>query len=166
MKPYIDGIIVVEGTNDAALITSLIDAEVVTLNGCELKNIKYLKLASKNNQIYLLTDPDQEGKRIRQKVLNEIPSCINIEIDINKCTKDIKNGVAECENNEVLHVISKYCTNKPQEIKNDKNIIFTSLEREKICLKLGIENVNNKQLNKRLKRLKINEEQIQRMLEE
>ena len=39
----------------------------MVLNGCELRNLKYLKLAAKLTNIYLFTDPDEEGKRITEK---------------------------------------------------------------------------------------------------
>lgn len=165
MKPIVNEIIVVEGTNDASLITSLIDAEVVTLNGCELQNIRYLKAASKFTNILLLTDPDAEGHRIREKFNSFISNVTNIEIDINKCTKGTKNGVAECENNEVLRAISPYFADKRRnEVTLEK--IFSKQERKTICNKLDIEEVNNKQFLKRMIRLNMDIESINKLLEE
>lgn len=165
MKPYIDGIIVVEGNNDASLISSLINSEIITLNGCELQNIKYLEKASKYTNIYLLTDPDEEGKRIRSKILKILPECINTEIDITKCTKNSKNGIAECEKSELLRVLGDYLQEN-YELKDNPIRLFNKKERELICKQLEIEEVNNKQLNRRLKRLQITNEEIEKMLGE
>lgn len=162
MKPFINGIIVVEGSNDASFISSLIDAEIVVLNGCELQNIKYLKKASECCNVLLMTDPDDEGRKIRARVLDKILNCINIEIDINKCSKGMKNGIAECENNEVLRVLSPYFEPKCERVSLSK--ILTKNERRIISRYLDIEEVNNKQLNKRLSRLKITDEELNDIL--
>ena len=68
----IDGIIVVEGKSDVSFLSSFINAEFVTTNGSEIskETIDYLKESIKNKDIYVLTDPDSPGERIR-KILNE-----------------------------------------------------------------------------------------------
>ena len=76
---YLDGILVVEGSNDASFISSFLSTEIVVLNGCELANLDYLIEASKTTTIFLLTDPDEEGLRIREK-LNQKLDVINIDL--------------------------------------------------------------------------------------
>ena len=56
MKKIIDGIIVVEGTNDVSYLSSLIDATFVSVNGLEIKNIELIKKVSLKKTVYLLTD--------------------------------------------------------------------------------------------------------------
>ena len=128
--------------------------------------MKYLKKASESSKLFLLTDPDNEGRKIRERVNKEITNLINIEIDINKCTKGDKNGVAECENNEVLRVLSPYFEEINIHDENNIGIIFKTNERKIICEKLNIEEVNNKQLNKRLRRLNISKDEIIKLLED
>ena len=91
MKKKVNGIIVVEGSNDVSYLSSYIDATYVSLNGFEMKNIEFLKEASKNNVIYLLTDSDNSGEIIRSKVKSLIPTCIDVIVDSLKCNK--KGGI-------------------------------------------------------------------------
>ena len=64
----IDGVIVVEGKSDVAFLSNFINAQFVTTNGSEIskETIEYLKTLSKNKDIYVLTDPDFPGERIRK----------------------------------------------------------------------------------------------------
>ena len=52
--------------------------------------INYLK----GKKVIALLDPDEAGKTIRNKLNNLIRDVINVEIDINKCNRGRKNGVA------------------------------------------------------------------------
>ena len=64
MRKVIDGIIVVEGSNDASFLSSLIDAEYVVLNGLEIKNLNYLKKASEHKQISLFSTNMTRSRKI------------------------------------------------------------------------------------------------------
>lgn len=175
MKKIIDGIIVVEGTNDASYLSSLIDAAFVSLNGLEIKNLEFLKRAAKEKPIYLLTDSDQEGERIRRKVKKEIPVCIDVIVDASKCNKNGKHGVFECEIGEIYRAFSKYFTDFTE---NSENIDLRKISqkislsktpnelRSYIADKFGIENCNNKTFIKRLQLLNIKEEEIEQIIKE
>ena len=175
MKKIIDGIIVVEGTNDVSYLSSFIDATFISLNGLEIKNIEFLKRAAKEKPIYLLTDSDQEGERIREIVKKEIPACIDVVVDASKCNKNGKHGVFECEIGEIYRVFSKYFTDFTE---NSENIDLRKISqkislsknpnelRNHIAGKLGIENCNNKTFIKRLQLLNIKEEEIEQIIKE
>ena len=175
MRKVIDGIIVVEGSNDASFLSSLIDAEYVVLNGLEIKNLNYLKKASEHKQIFLLTDSDGEGKRIRERVKKEIPTCVDIEVDIKQCNKKGKHGVFECNPGEIYRVFSNYFTDLPK-TKCENNLCKISqsisvsknpkLLREYLCYKLGIENCNNKTFIKRVALLNIKEEELLKLIKD
>ena len=99
----INGIIVVEGKTDIDFLSNFIDAEFVITNGSDIPSdtIDYLKQASKTKDIYVLTDPDYPGERIR-KVLDEningLHHCfVSKELSIKKG----KVGVAESTKEEV-----------------------------------------------------------------
>ena len=66
----INGIVVVEGKTDVSFLSSFIETEFITTNGSEISKdtIEYLKNSKKD--IYVLTDPDSPGERIR-KILDE-----------------------------------------------------------------------------------------------
>ena len=175
MKKIIDGIIVVEGTNDVSYLSSFIDATFVSLNGLEIKNLEFLKRAAKEKPIYLLTDSDQEGERIRERVKKEIPACIDVIVDASKCNKNGKHGVFECEIGEIYRVFSKYFTDFTESLENiDLRKISQKISLSKnpnelrnyIADKLGIENCNNKTFIKRLQLLNIKEEEIEQIIKE
>lgn len=175
MKNRIDGIIVVEGTNDVSYLSSLIDASFVSLNGLELKNLEYLKKAAKENTIYLLTDSDEEGERIRAKVKSEIPTAIDVIVDPSKCNKNGKHGVFECETAEIYRVFSKYFTVLEEtEEKYDYSKMAQKIGlaaqskelRKYLCDRLGIESCNNKTFIKRISILNIKEEEINELIKE
>ena len=104
----IDGIVVVEGKSDVSFLSSFINAEFVTTNGSEIskETIDYLKESIKNKDIYVLTDPDSPGERIR-KVLNEnISGLKHCFINKENSIKKGKVGVAESTKEEILNALS------------------------------------------------------------
>lgn len=175
MKKIIDGIIVVEGTNDVSYLSSLIDATFVSLNGLEVNNLEYLKKAAQVKPIYLLTDSDKEGERIRAKVKEVIPSAVDVIVDPKKCNKNGKHGVFECETDEIYRVFSKYFTDFA---KNNENEKYSKIAqkiglaaqakqlRNYICSRLGIEECNNKTFIKRISLLNIEVEEIDKLIKE
>ena len=100
MKMYLDGVLVVEGKEDVSYLSNYIASEIVVVNGYELdpKTIAYLK----GKKVIALLDPDEAGKAIRKKLNTIISDLINVEIDINKCNRGKKNGVAECQIDELI----------------------------------------------------------------
>ena len=175
MKKIIDGIIVVEGTNDVSFLSSLIDATFVSLNGLEINNVEYLKKAAKQKPIYLLTDSDKEGENIRSKVKTLIPECIDVIVDSSKCNKNGKHGVFECETAEIYRVFSKYFKDFKENLNNnDLSKIAQKISlsnkpqelRNYICEKLGIENCNNKTFIKRISLLNIKGEELDKLIKE
>ena len=106
MKIYLNGILVVEGKEDASYLSNYIASEIVMVNGYELANktINYLK----DKTVIALLDPDEAGKRIRKSLNDKLTNVINVEIDIRKCTRGSKNGIAECEIDEILSKLQPY----------------------------------------------------------
>ncbi len=68
--------IVVEGRHDEARLKEIIEADIVVTNGSHLRKetLAHLKDLNKRNGIIIFTDPDNPGKRLRQRILDEIPS--------------------------------------------------------------------------------------------
>lgn len=170
MKKYLNHVLVVEGKEDASYLSNYIGSEIVVVNGYELSNttISYLK----NKRVIVLTDPDEAGKRIRQKLNSLLDDVINVEIDISKCSKGIKNGVAECEIDEVLTKLAPYFIKKEDNNASISNIDLFNLGISKdkdlrayICKELNLGNCNNKQLLKRLLNNKIELVTIKKLVE-
>lgn len=110
MKQIIDGIIVVEGKTDVAFLSNFIDAEFVITNGSEIsaKTIEYLKKSSQNRDIFVLTDPDSPGKRIRDVLDENIPNLKHCFVSKENSIKHNKVGVAESTVDEVSNALKNY----------------------------------------------------------
>lgn len=174
MKQCINGFLVVEGTNDKAYLSSLFDCEIVCTNGYDFNSdeLPYIIELSKVLQPIILTDSDSAGKEIRNKLNQIITNAINIEVDISKCNKHKKHGVAECEKEELISVLKPYLMIK----QTKENYYDTSL-----IMKLGIDHkdirdycsksfhlgkCNSKQLARRLSLLNIKESDIVNIVKE
>lgn len=110
MKKIINGIIVVEGITDVSFLSQFIDAEFVTTNGSEIpqKTIDYLKKARENREIYVLTDPDYPGKKIRNTLDENIPNLRHCFVSKEASIKNKKVGVAESTKEEVINALEHY----------------------------------------------------------
>ena len=165
MKIFLDGILVVEGKEDASYLSNYISSEIVTTNGFEIpkEKISYLK----DKRVIVLTDPDEAGLRIRQKLNELLPNSINVEVDIKKCIRNTKNGVAECDIDEVLTKLKPYESIK---VETESDLKLSDLYnlglmdnkglREEVCRRLNIGNCNAKTLYKRLLNNNIKLEQL------
>ena len=165
MKLFLKSILVVEGKEDASYLSNYIASEIVVVNGFEIpeSTISYLK----DKMVILLLDPDEAGIKIRNKLKKLLPNAVDAEIDIDKCNKGIKNGVAECEIDEVLSKLHKYVDN---EIKSSSDIKQSDLYelgiignkelRKRVCEKFNLGNCNGKTIYKRLLNNNISLEQL------
>lgn len=148
-KPYIDHVIIVEGSSDKAKVCSLFDANVFITNGYDVDE-GLIKLISQHRKILVLTDDDEAGKQIRSKI-NDLIKCENVEVDASKCDKHHKHGVAECDPKTLFESLKPYAVDKPIKDKIT-NIDILNLginskrQRDNICDKLSINRYNQKQL--------------------
>ena len=171
MKIFLDGILVVEGKEDASYLSNYIDSEIVVVNGFELdeRTINYLK----DKKIIALLDPDEAGVKIRNKLNELIPNIINVEIDVNKCIRGAKNGVAECEINEILTKLKPYIVKQNRNETTIKRsdlyelgLISSKDLRDYICKKLNLGRCNGKTFYKRLLSLNIEIEMLKKLVKE
>ena len=171
MKLHLNRILVVEGKEDASYLSNYIDSEIVVVNGYELSKatISYLK----NKPVILLLDPDLAGEHIRNKLNLALNDVVNVSVDVEKCTKGIKNGIAECEIDEVLGKLSEFCgdfsAKRPDfstsdlyglGLSSDKNM------RKFVCEKLNLGKCNFKIMQKRLITNNIQLQQVCEIIEE
>ena len=156
MKLYLDGLLVVEGKEDASYLSNYIESEIVVVNGYEMSNqtINYLK----RKRVIALLDPDDAGKRIRKTLNERLDNVINVEIDINKCIRGPKNGVAECSIEEIIDILQPYSVKNPAKLQQIQESDLYNLGlidkdsnlREYVCEKLNLGKCNGKMLLKRL----------------
>ena len=173
MKKKINGIIVVEGKSDVELLSSYIDAEFVITNGSALdkKTIEYLKNA--NREIYVLTDPDFPGKKIRDELSQYIANLRHVFIKKENSIKHGKVGVAEGDIKEILEAIEQAYVEKPEpkgELKMSDlhelgliGSVDSKDKRERICDKFHLGFCNAKTLLKRLNNNGIKKEELKEL---
>ena len=148
-KPYIDHLLIVEGNSDKAKVLSLFDANVFITNGYDIDE-GLIKLLSQHRKLLVLTDDDEAGKKIRERI-NNVVKCDNVEVDISKCDHHHKHGVAECSKQALYDLLKPYISEK-KDRKVMTNIdlynkgIISKRQRDNICDKLSINRYSQKQL--------------------
>ncbi len=141
MKKIINGIIVVEGITDVSFLSQFIDAEFVTTNGSEIpqKTIEYLQKAREKRDIFVLTDPDSPGKKIRDTLDQYIPNLKHCFVTKEHSIKNNKVGVAESTKEEVLKALDSF-------IEVNKNVVGLITHAD--LNKLGLEGTDESSLNR------------------
>ena len=172
MKLYLDGILVVEGKEDASYLSNYIDSEIVVVNGFEMadETIKYLS----GKRVIALLDPDEAGQKIRKTLNTKLDDVINVEIDITKCVRGIKNGVAECSIEEIVAKLQTYSVKNPAKLQPITSSELFSLGlvngekelRNYVCEKLNLGLCNGKLFLKRLNENNISIEELIKLVEE
>ena len=176
MKIKINGILVVEGKTDVAFLSQFIDAEFVITNGSEIseKTIEYLKNCHENRDIFVLTDPDSPGKRIRDVLDAEIPNLKHCFVAKEKSIKHNKVGVAESTQEEVVNALKNYIVSSKEPFGNVQMSDLVALglvgnidseqKRTKLCEKFHLGFCNAKTFLKRINNCGITLEEIKENL--
>ena len=172
METY-PAIIVVEGTSDAAFISSFLQADIVITNGSEVSRgtIEYLKEASKHRDIVVLTDPDYPGLRIRNQVEKYVQNCKHAFVDRKDAIGKKKLGIAEANKEAVKKAIENVVTFSNQEESIswkeflELDIIGDKKKRLKVYDLFHLGYGNAKTLFKRLNMVGISREMIEKELE-
>ena len=171
MKKYLKYILVVEGKEDASYLSNYIDSEIVVVNGYELDStlISYLK----DKEVIVMTDPDEAGKRIRNKLNVLLNKVHNVEVNISQCIRGRKNGIAECQIDEILCKLAPFFENKPAKSQyitiSDLYALNISENKELrayVSQKLNLGNCNNKHLLKRTNNTHVQLEVLKGIVEE
>ena len=148
-KPYIDHLLVVEGNSDKAKILSLFDASIFVTNGYDVDE-GLIKLLSQHRKLLVLTDDDEAGKQIRNKI-NSVVKCENVEVPSSACDKHHKHGVAESNKEVLYNALKPYVTDKKERgfvtnIDLYNAGVNSKRQRDNICDKLSINRYSQKQL--------------------
>ena len=171
-------IIVVEGASDEALIRTFLNADIVLTNGSEVphETLDFLKEASKTRGIIVLTDPDSPGKRIRDRIAEEVPGAKHAFVRKEKSIKNGKVGVAESSKEEILEALSHIVpsTSAPIGALTHADLVDLGLlgdegaktRREALENKLHLGHGNAKTFLKRANALGLNKEKILEAMKE
>ncbi len=175
MKP----VLVVEGTSDINRLRPFIDCEFVSTNGSEIsrETILYIKELSEKRDIYVLTDPDFPGQKIRAKIEEEVPNCHHLFVRKEHAIKGKKLGVCECDDEEIKRVLSfidqkknnETLGNLTQEDLLNLDLTYGNNAKQRRmflmeCFPIGF--CNAKTILKRLNSLGITKEDLQKALED
>ena len=172
----INGVIVVEGKSDVSFLSNFIDVEFVTTNGSDIPNqtIAYLKRVSKDKEIYVLTDPDSPGERIRKILDENIPNLKHCFVKKEHSIKNGKVGVAESTKEEIENALKNAIQTKSENIgtltMSDLMLLGLSGEqdslekREMVAEKLHLGHCNAKTFLKRLNYCNINIDELKKLL--
>jgi len=176
MRKIINGIIVVEGKSDVAFLSQFLNAEFVVTNGSAIpeETIEYLKKSSGNRDVFVLTDPDSPGKKIRDTLDTVIPNLKHCFVSKENSIKNGKVGVAESTKEEVLLALDKYIQSKQNSIGSIKHsdLVLLGLEgsegstskRNLVIDKLHLGHCNAKTFLKRLNYTGITIEELKNIL--
>lgn len=176
MKKIINGIIVVEGVTDISFLSQFIDAEFVSTNGSEIPSstIDYLKKAQEKRDIFVLTDPDSPGKKIRDTLDQNIPNLKHCFVSKECSVKKNKVGVAESTKEEVLKSLEHYIQTSKE---SRGTITYSDLNklglvgsensaemREKVIINFHLGHCNAKTFLKRINYLQLTLDEIKNCL--
>ena len=167
-------LIVVEGKNDKNKLENIFkDANIIITNGSEISEdtLNTIKKLSENNEIVLCLDPDGPGEKIRKKIMEYIPTCMNVYADKQKAISKNKKkvGIEHMSRNDIIELfehiyVPKYENKISFEELYDLGLMNNRKLREKLCTNLHIGYCNAKQLYKRVNMLGIDIEMIKEKL--
>ena len=123
--------IIVEGLSDRNKILSMFNCVVFMTNGYSIDEdtINILNLCKEKTIV--LTDSDEAGKQIRQRLNSLVNKTINVEVPINSCNKRGKHGVAECDINVLRNALEPFvCGDK--EIKRFSSVDYNQTNKESL----------------------------------
>ena len=169
---YIDALLIVEGNADKAYISSLVDINIVTTNGLDIPKdeLIFIKEVSKTKKIYVLTDPDEAGENIRERIHKQVPNSIDLRIKSDNCHKGHKKGVAECDKDVIINLFKTLESNNQR--RNDEITAIDLYEcgllgknnskelRKEVSLKYRLGKCNAKTMIDRLNLLGINKNEL------
>ena len=171
MKKTINDVLVVEGTGDASYISTFVEALIIATNGYEMpeEELNFLRHLPEGKKAIILTDSDEAGYKIRKVLNDKLDNLENIYVDISKCNKNNKHGVAECDKEELLKVLEPYvCKPTKKELLTTSDLLSIGIDskakREYIAKELHLGKCNNKTLLKRLNYLQISLQNLDKII--
>lgn len=170
-------IIVVEGIHDVSKIKSIYpDANCIITNGREisLETIELLKRLSKNNNIIVFTDPDSPGERIRNIILEAIPTAKQAFLRKKDCISHNKKkvGIEHASKEAIINALSNIYSNNAIITITNQDLYQLGLNgnkdsgilRDKISDILNIGRPNCKTFLKRLNLLGLTKNEVEQLI--
>lgn len=151
--------IVVEGRHDEARLKEIVDAHIVVTNGEYLRKetLELLKELNELHGIIIFSDPDNPGKRLRQKILAEIPNAKQAFLSQSDARFKRKVGIEHASKEVILEALQNVV--EISDLKSDLNMkdlvdlelvgsVQASTKRNELAKKLHLCEGNAKQFLK------------------
>ena len=172
MKTKIDGVLIVEGSNDVSYLSSFLDAQYFVTNGLDIsqEKISFLLKANKVNKLIIFTDPDEAGESIKNAIQKSINGTYTASISGLSRKNYKKHGVAEASKNDILEALKPFVTDKEifKEKYNLSHLISLSENpeenRQRLIKKYHLIYGNNRSLENQLNILKIKKEEVWKLI--
>ena len=170
MNYFFNGVIVVEGKSDVAFLSSFIDSIYVMTNGYEIPSdeVDFLSHLPSDKPIIVLTDSDDAGDIIRDRLNKALSKSINLKVNPLKCNKNGKHGIAECDKEEIINVLIEHLSKDSRITTAIKSSDLYGLDKEArnyLCKQLHLGKCNAKTFLKRINYLNIDMETINATME-
>ena len=167
-KLIVPSVIVIEGEGDKAFLSSFVKAYFFVTNGLDIskEKLEFLKLASEKKEIIVLTDNDDSGEKIRNKINLAVSSAKNVKISGFSRKNYKKSGVAESTQEEIIRLLKPYSTTNDFEVVDYELGSLISLSenpsqiREEIINKYHLLEGGNKSIENQLNILGISKEEL------
>ena len=95
MKQRIHQVLIVEGHHDTEHLRRFYDCDTIETHGLGLEEetLKLIEEAQKSRGVIIFTDPDSPGNRIRSRINEAVPGCLNAFVDKTDARTEKKVGV-------------------------------------------------------------------------
>lgn len=95
MKQRIQQVIVVEGHHDTDTLRKYYDCDTIETGGSALddETLRFIAQVQKVRGVIIFTDPDSPGNRIRSRINQAVPGCLNAFVEKKDARTEKKVGV-------------------------------------------------------------------------
>lgn len=174
MKTKINGFLIVEGIADKAFLSQFLDCEIICLGGYNMPRgtLDYAKQLLLLYQGIVLCDPDDAGRYIDSKVTQYLTNTQSVLVKFKNRNNFNKTGIAETTKESVLLALKDYIIDNKDEkihftVKDALDLNLNNAKTRQFLqkrIKIGL--VNFKTTIKRINYLKLNKEDVEKVLKE
>ena len=176
MKPYIPGVIVVEGQHDSAHLKKYFDCETIVTSGLGMEEtvLAEIRAAAKRGPVIVFTDPDTPGEIIRRRIQEAVPSCLHAYVPKEDARTPHKVGVEHASFSALSAALSAMKKDQPaqkEEISAELMLELgllgsenSSERRRKLASALHIAYGSAAKMRKEMNRFGINEQTVRELL--
>ena len=176
MKPYIPGVIVVEGHHDSAHLKKYFDCETIVTSGLgmEEKVLEEIRAAASRGPVIVFTDPDTPGEKIRRRIAEAVPSCLHAYVPKEEAKTPHKVGVEHASYSALMEALSAVKQDAPEtkEAISAETMLELGLlgkensseKRKKLASALHIAYGSASKMRKEMNRFGISEQTVRELL--